>query len=96
MKTYDYIIVGAGTAGSSLAYQSSRDQETTVLLIEEGPFSNQYKEGIIFASGWFNQQFNEQIARQYFTLPQINLNNRTLRQPRGKITGGSGSLNAMV
>ena len=93
---YDYIIVGAGTAGSALAYQLSRDPENTVLLIEEGGFSNQWKEGVVYASGWFGTQFNEQIDRQYFTTPQENLNNRTLRQPRGKLTGGSGSRNAMV
>eukprot|EP01084_Bolivina_argentea_P275026 468919_1 len=66
---YDYIIVGAGTAGSALASQLSRDGDT-VLLIEEGGWSNQFTEGVTHAVGWFGLLFDPRINRMYDTTPQ--------------------------
>ena len=94
MASYDYIIVGAGSAGCVLANRLSKDPAVRVCLLEAGPpDSNPFIHmpiGIIF------MMMSRTLNWRYFTEPQSNLYNRVMFWPRGKTLGGSSSSNAMV
>lgn len=94
MASYDYIIVGAGSAGCVLANRLSKDPAVRVCLLEAGPSdSNPFIHmpiGIIF------MMMSRTLNWRYFTEPQSNLYNRVMFWPRGKTLGGSSSSNAMV
>jgi choline dehydrogenase len=94
MPDFDYIIIGAGSAGSVLANRLSADGGTKVCLLEAGKPDNSVlistPLGIValLGSKTYNWYFN--------TEPQAQLNNRKLYWPRGKTLGGSSSMNAMI
>ncbi|MEX2424558.1 MAG: GMC family oxidoreductase N-terminal domain-containing protein [Acidimicrobiia bacterium] len=90
---YDYIIVGAGAAGSVLASRLSADPDRTVLLLEAGG-SHRRKEIAIPAA--FSKLFGTNFDWAYRTVPQRELHDRELYWPRGKGIGGSSSMNAMM
>jgi len=90
---YDYIIVGAGSAGCVLANRLTEDPHTCVLLLEAGGPDNK-KEVHIPAA--FAKLFKSPCDWAYSTEPQENLNGRQLFWPRGKLLGGSSSMNAMI
>ncbi len=92
--TYDYIIVGAGTAGSILAARLCEDPGTTVLLLEAGSVDRSWtiQMPAAFARNFQGGPYNW----SYWSTPQPNLANRRIYQPRGKVLGGSSSINAMV
>ena len=90
---YDFIIIGAGTAGCVLAYRLSEDPKNSVLLIEAGPGSNIVE--VNMPIGYPKVQKTKRDW-QYFTTPQTELNGRSLYQPRGKMIGGTGSMNGMI
>lgn len=94
MTKYDYIIVGAGSAGCVLANRLSADPAVSVCLLEAGPPDTspfiRMPIGIIF------MMMSRAMNWRYFTEPQPTLNNRRLYWPRGKTLGGSSSSNAMV
>ena len=91
---YDYIIVGAGSAGCLLANRLSADAERRVLLLEAGGRDNwiwfHIPVGYLFAIG------NPRSDWCFRTEPEQGLNGRSLNYPRGKVIGGSSSINAMV
>ena len=89
----DYIIVGAGSAGCILANRLSESPETSVLLIEAGGPDNK-KEITIPAA--YSTVFKTEMDWAYETEPQPYMNNRRLYWPRGKVLGGSSSINAMI
>jgi choline dehydrogenase len=90
---YDYIIVGAGSAGSVLASRLSADAGTRVLLLEAGGSDRSLLVRMPAAVGRLGTpQFNW----QYETAPQPAMKGRRLYWPRGKLLGGSSSINAMV
>ncbi len=93
-EDYDYVIVGAGTAGCVLANRLSADGETRVLLLEAGG-SDQIV-WIQLPIGYGRTFFDRQINWMYDTQPVPGLGGRESYWPRGKVIGGSGSINAMV
>src|SRR5277367_465238 len=92
-KTHDYIIVGAGSAGCVLAARLTEDLRTRVLLLEAGGPGGA-KEIRIPAA--FSKLFKTGVDWNYSTEPEPYLNNRKLYWPRGKVLGGSSSINAMI
>ena len=93
MKSYDYIIVGAGSAGCVLAARLSEDQDVSVLLIEAGPPDD--KENIHVPAA-FGSLLKTDVDWDYATMPEPGCNSRMMYMPRGKTLGGSSSINAMV
>ena len=90
---YDYIIVGAGSAGCTLANRLSEDPTTTVLLLEAGGPDDVQEIHIPIA---FSTLFKSPIDWAYETEEQPHLHNRRMYWPRGKVLGGSSSINAMI
>jgi choline dehydrogenase len=94
MTEYDYIIVGAGAAGCVLANRLSTDPATRVLLLEAG--GSDRSPWIQVPIG-YGRTFNDpRYNWMYEAQPDPGLNNRTGFWPRGKVLGGSSSINAMV
>ncbi len=90
---YDYVIVGAGSAGCVLADRLSADAGARVLLVEAGGPDRQQEVHIPVA---FGKLFKTACDWAYFTEEQPRMNHRKLYWPRGKMLGGSSSMNAMV
>jgi choline dehydrogenase len=90
---YDYIIIGAGSAGCVLANRLSEDPTVKVLLLEAGCRDTRKEIHIPLA---FSKLFKGPCDWTYFTEPEAQLGNRSLYWPRGKVLGGSSSINAMI
>jgi choline dehydrogenase len=91
--TYDYVIVGAGSAGCVLADRLSADPAKRVLLLEAG--GRDWHPFIHMPAGIGKLASNPQHNWNYETEPEPNLDGRRLWWPRGKVLGGSSSINAM-
>ena len=91
---YDYIVVGAGSAGYVLANRLSADPETRVLLLEAGPRDNSLcvRMPAMVSEVVTKRRFNW----GYWTEPQENLNGRRIPWARGKALGGTSSINGMI
>jgi choline dehydrogenase len=92
-KTYDYIVVGAGSAGCVLAARLTEDRRTRVLLLEAGGGGGAKQIRIPAA---FSKLFKTSVDWNYATEPEPHLHNRRLYWPRGKVLGGSSAINAMI
>ena len=94
MKEADFVVVGSGSAGSALACRLSEDPGTTVLVIEFGGSDFgpliQMPAALSYPMGMSRYDWG------YSTEPEPGLNNRRLATPRGKVIGGSSSINGMV
>ena len=92
--TYDYVIVGAGSAGCVLANRLSADGRNRVLVLEAGGRDNwvwfHIPVGYLFAIG------NPRADWMFATAPEAGLGGRTIAYPRGKVVGGSSAINAMI
>jgi choline dehydrogenase len=90
---FDYIITGAGSAGCVLANRLTEDPKIKVLLLEAG---GPDKKQEIHIPAAFSKLFKTPCDWAYHTEEQTHLNNRKLYWPRGKVLGGSSSMNAMI
>lgn len=93
MNNYDYVIVGAGSAGCVLANRLSADPGKRVLLLEAG--ASDWNPLIHMPAGIARLANNRRLNWNYRTEPEPALNQRRLWWPRGKTLGGSSSINAM-
>ena len=92
-ESFDYVIVGAGSAGCVLANRLSEDPDCRVLLLEAGP--RDWNPFIHMPAGLAQLVRFKSLNWNYETEPEPNLNNRRLYWPRGRVLGGSSSINAM-
>ncbi|HTS22093.1 MAG TPA: choline dehydrogenase [Casimicrobiaceae bacterium] len=91
--TYDYIVVGAGSAGCVLANRLSA-RTRTVLLLEAGP-RDSYP-WIHIPIGYAKTMFNPRVNWCFYTEPESGMNGRKIYWPRGKTLGGSSSINGLI
>lgn len=94
MDSFDYVIVGAGTAGCVLANRLSEDGRHSVLLIEAGGKDRNPLIRVPLAAGLV--YFWKSINWNYDTTEQIHMDKRSIAWPRGKVLGGSSSINGMM
>jgi choline dehydrogenase-like flavoprotein len=93
-RTYDYIVVGGGSAGSIVAARLSERADRSVLLIEAGGWDRHWylRVPLGAAKAWNHPRWNW----SYRSAPEPGMNGRVVFHPRGKVIGGSGSINIMA
>lgn len=92
-KSYDYVIVGGGSAGCVLAARLSAAGDRSVLLLEAGGPDDHFL--LRMPLGFLRALFRPEFSWGYFSEPEPHLNGRRVWLPRGKVLGGSGSINGM-
>jgi choline dehydrogenase len=93
MTSYDYIVVGAGSAGAVVAARLSESADNRVLLIEAG---GSHKHMNVQVPAAFSTQFKTKLDWAYFSEPEQYLGGRRIFMPRAKMLGGCSSMNAMI
>lgn len=93
MSSFDYIIVGAGSAGCVLAHRLSENPQNSVLLLEAGGPDKKLEIGIPAGYGKLHRS---EVDWGFWSEPQAFVDNRRIYLPRGKVLGGSSSTNAMA
>ncbi len=91
---FDYVIVGAGSAGCVLANRLTESSNNTVCLIEAGP--SDWSPFIKIPAGFMRSVTNRNINWLYETEPSVGTNGRSIPTPRGKVVGGSSSINGLI
>lgn len=89
-ETYDYIVVGAGSAGAAVAHRLSANEGNRVLLLEAGPASHHWSRVPL---GYAKLLHNPKANWRYHSEPIANANGRSVYVPRGRLLGGSSSIN---
>lgn len=93
-ESYDYIVVGAGSAGAVLAGRLSEDPAVRVLLLEAGPRDNSF--WIHLPIGYGKTMWSKKYNWCFHTEPDPGMNNRKIYWPRGKTLGGCSSINGLI
>ena len=94
MQSFDYIVVGSGSAGAIVAARLSEDPDKRVLLLEAGPRN---RSPILHVPAAARYAFNaKRFNWNYESEPEPHLNDRRLPQPRGRVLGGSSSINGLI
>jgi choline dehydrogenase len=93
MKGYDYVIVGAGSAGSVLANRLTENPEVRVLVLESG--GGKAPDNVHIPAMW-PFLWHTEVDWDYYSVPQPGLDGRVLHEPRGKLIGGSSNLHLMI
>jgi len=91
---WDYIIIGAGSAGCVLANRLSADPACRVLLLEAGGHSRNF--WLRLPVGYFRTIYDTRFSWQFATEPQAETGNRSIVWPRGKVLGGSSAINGLL
>ncbi|KAL8741741.1 MAG: hypothetical protein Q9190_005690 [Brigantiaea leucoxantha] len=89
--SYDYVVVGGGTAGLTVANRLSENPEVQVLVLEAG--DNRLDDPRVLIPALCMQAPGSDLDWQFITTPQENLKNRKIRQPQGRLLGGSSGIN---
>lgn len=93
-EVFDYIVVGGGSAGCAAAARLAEDKGVSVLLLEAGPKDRNI--WIHIPIGYGKTMFDPRVNWQFESEPEPHLNNRKIYQPRGRVLGGSSSINGLV
>lgn len=93
-QDYDYIIVGSGTAGSTLANRLTEDEQCRVLVLEAGGSDKRF--WLRLPVGYFRSINNNAVTRQFSGLPDAGIAEREMAIPRGRVLGGSSSINGLI
>ncbi|RPG00235.1 MAG: choline dehydrogenase [Proteobacteria bacterium TMED51] len=94
MSEYDYIIIGAGSAGCVLANRLTEGSQNKVLILEAGPMD--HKLMVHIPAGVYHAYKDPSINWNYTSEPEPECDDRRIELPRGKVIGGSSSINSMV
>jgi choline dehydrogenase len=94
MQMFDYIIIGAGSAGCPLARGLSSNPNVSVLLLEAGPSADRF--WVKTPAGMAKLYFHKTLNWNFHTTEMERLNNRRMYWPRGKALGGSSAINGMI
>jgi choline dehydrogenase len=94
VQGYDYIIVGAGSAGCVVANRLSADPECRVLLLEAGGSDRNF--WLKLPVGYYRTMYNQRFARLFATESSEVTGNRSIVWPRGRVIGGSSSINGLI
>ena len=94
-EVFDYVVVGAGSSGAALAHRLAEQADTRVLLLEAGqPRQNDFWVKVPLGIGKILQ--NPDYVWKFQTEPQAQVKNQQVYWPRGKLPGGSSSVNGMI
>jgi choline dehydrogenase len=94
VQDYDYIIVGAGSAGCVLANRLSADLSCRVLLLEAGGYDRNF--WLKLPVGYFRTIYDQRFSRLFATEPSEGTAGRAIVWPRGRVLGGSSSINGLI
>jgi len=94
VEEYDYVIVGSGTAGSTLAHFLSEDINCRVLVLEAGGSDKRF--WLKLPVGYFKSIYDPAVSRQFKSVADKGIAGRQMDIPRGRVVGGSSSINGLI